>query len=159
MLRAFNIDELSLDKEDPFGEILARVGWAICSTYHATLQATPGQLVFGRDMLLDIKHTANWHNIHHRRQVRMDKNNINENLKRLSCNYKGGDKILILKTYLQKQRKLAQPYEGPYTIVEIFTNGTVKYEKKLASGKKTTIINIRRIKPHFSHSNQECLNN
>ena len=136
MLRAFNIDELSLDKEDPFGEILARVGWAIRSTYHTTLQATPGQLVFGRDMLLDIKHTANWHNTHHRRQVRMDKNNINENLKRLSYNYKVGDKILILKTYLQKQRKLAQPYEGPYTIVEIFTNGTVKYEKKLASAKK-----------------------
>ena len=58
MLRAFNIDELSLDKEDPFGEILARVGWAIRSTYHTTLQASPGQLVFGRDMLLDIKHTA-----------------------------------------------------------------------------------------------------
>ena len=60
----------------------------------------------------------------------MDKNNINENLKRLSYNYKVGDKILILKTYLQKQRKLAPPYEGPYTIVEIFTSGTVKYEKK-----------------------------
>jgi hypothetical protein len=33
---------------------------AIRSTYHTTLQATPCQLVFGRDMIHNIAFRANW---------------------------------------------------------------------------------------------------
>jgi hypothetical protein len=33
---------------------------AIRSTYHTTLQATPCQLVFGRDMIYNIAFRANW---------------------------------------------------------------------------------------------------
>jgi hypothetical protein len=36
---------------------------AIGSTYHTTLQATPCQLVFGRDMIHNIAFRANWNQI------------------------------------------------------------------------------------------------
>ena len=58
MIHYFDLDKLSLHPKDPFGDILACIGWAIRSIYHTTLQATPGQLVFGRDMLFDIEFTT-----------------------------------------------------------------------------------------------------
>jgi hypothetical protein len=33
------------------------------STFHTTLQASPGQLVFGRDMIHDVRFQANWDRI------------------------------------------------------------------------------------------------
>eukprot|EP00957_Ditylum_brightwellii_P018110 1363901-Ditylum_brightwellii.AAC.1 len=32
----------SFTKDDPWGEVLASTAWAICSTYHTKLGATPG---------------------------------------------------------------------------------------------------------------------
>jgi hypothetical protein len=32
--------------------------WAICSTYHTVLKASPGVAIFGRDMLFDIPFIA-----------------------------------------------------------------------------------------------------
>ena len=58
MLRCFDIDNLELDKNDPFGDIIFHISWAVCSTYNTTLQATLGQLIFNRDMLFDIDFTA-----------------------------------------------------------------------------------------------------
>ena len=40
--------------------ILSATAFAVQSTFHTTLQQTPGQLVFGRDMIFNIKHKANW---------------------------------------------------------------------------------------------------
>jgi len=34
--------------------------WAICSTYHTVLKASPGAAIFGRDMLFDIPFVADW---------------------------------------------------------------------------------------------------
>ena len=45
---------------DPWSELLASVAWAICSNHHTVLQTTPNQLVFGRDMLLNLKFVDNW---------------------------------------------------------------------------------------------------
>ena len=37
--------------------------WAIRSTYHTVLKASPGAAVFGRDMLFDIPLIADWKQI------------------------------------------------------------------------------------------------
>ena len=42
-----------LDEDDPWEVILAVTDFLVQSMYHATEQATPGQLVFGRDMILN----------------------------------------------------------------------------------------------------------
>ena len=60
MLRTKNLEQYNFDDVDPWGELLASVAWAIRSTHHTTLQASPAQLVFGRDMLLDMKFIADW---------------------------------------------------------------------------------------------------
>jgi len=37
--------------------------WAIRSTYHTVLKASPGAAIFGRDMLFDIPFVADWNKI------------------------------------------------------------------------------------------------
>jgi hypothetical protein len=38
---------------------LDNVAWAICSTYHTVLRASPGMAIFGGNMLFDIPYIAN----------------------------------------------------------------------------------------------------
>eukprot|EP00957_Ditylum_brightwellii_P077133 5862158-Ditylum_brightwellii.AAC.1 len=38
----------------------ASTAWEIHSTYHTTLGATLGKLIYGRDMIHYIKHVADW---------------------------------------------------------------------------------------------------
>jgi hypothetical protein len=47
-LRTFELEHKELDTNDPWGPFLSAAAWAIRSTVHTTLDATPGQLVFGR---------------------------------------------------------------------------------------------------------------
>ena len=46
MLCTKNLQSYDFDDIDPWGELLASVAWAIHSTHHTTLQASPAQLVF-----------------------------------------------------------------------------------------------------------------
>jgi hypothetical protein len=57
-----------MDEKDPWGPFLVSAAYAIRSTFHTTLKATPGQLVFGRDMVLLIKFMADWGKIERQRQ-------------------------------------------------------------------------------------------
>ena len=59
-LRTFELEEQELNERDPWGPFLAAAAFAIRSTLHTTLKASPAQLVFQRDMLLPIQFTANW---------------------------------------------------------------------------------------------------
>ena len=52
ILRTFEFQDNYLDEENPWKGILSATTFAVRSTYHMTLQKTPGQLVFGRDMIL-----------------------------------------------------------------------------------------------------------
>jgi transposase InsO family protein len=101
IIRTFELQDKYLDEEDPWAGILSAAAFALRSTYHTTLQASPGQLVFGRDMMLNKKHKAN---------------------------------------------KMEQPYEGPYKILQVNTNGTVR----LKMGPVLDTVNIRRLQPYKS---------
>ncbi len=54
-LRPFELKNKELNANEPWGPFLNAAAWAIQSTIHTTLDATPGQLVFGQDMLLPIQ--------------------------------------------------------------------------------------------------------
>ena len=71
---------------------------AIRCTYHMTLKATPGQLVFGRDMILPIKFDADWALIQKQKKDSINNSNNKENKKRIKHEYKIGDKVLLQKT-------------------------------------------------------------
>jgi len=49
--------------------------FATPATYHTTTQATPSQLVFGRDAILNVKFDANWKLIRECKQRAINKNN------------------------------------------------------------------------------------
>jgi hypothetical protein len=51
-LRTSEMDGNNLDETYPWGYFLDAAAYAIHSTYHTTLKATPYQFTFGRDMIL-----------------------------------------------------------------------------------------------------------
>jgi hypothetical protein len=94
-LRTAEIDGMEMDEKDPWGPFLSSAAYAIHSTFHTTLKATPGQLVFGRDTVLPIKFMADWGAIEQQLQKEMGRNNRRENASIISHDYKVGDKILL----------------------------------------------------------------
>jgi hypothetical protein len=95
MIRTFELEDNYLDEDDPWKGILSAAAFAVRSTFHTTLQSSPGQLVFGRDMIFNIQHTANWEYIKQRKQHLIHKNNKRENAGRIEHTYKVGDKVLL----------------------------------------------------------------
>ena len=143
LVRTFELENNYLDEEDPWKGILAAAAFAVRSTYHTTLQKTPGQLVYGRDMILNVKHLANWEYIRQRKQHLINKNNNRENEKRIPHVYKRGDKVLLRRG---TENKYETPYSGPHTIEEVSNNnGTVR----MKVGHVTDTYNIRRIHPYY----------
>ena len=53
-------DSVTPDDVDVF---LDNAAWAICSTYHTVLKASPDAAIFGRDLLFDIPFVADWRKI------------------------------------------------------------------------------------------------
>ena len=95
MVRTFELEKFYLDEDDPWKGILSATAFAVRATIHTTLQKTQTQLIFGRDMILNVNHVANWEHIKQRKQRLIEKNNKQENAKRLPHSYKEGDKVLL----------------------------------------------------------------
>jgi hypothetical protein len=145
-------DDPYVDEDDPWGGILAAAAFALRSTFHTTLQATPGQLVFGRDMILNVQHQIDWTAIKRRKQELIRKNNRIENAKRIPYQYRVGDQVMMED---HRANKYETPYKGPYRITKVNTNGTVR----LMMGAVTDTVNIRRIHPYRTSSSirgSEC---
>ena len=68
MIRTFCMHETEIDENDPWSGVLSATMFATRATLHTTIQATPSQLVFGRDAIMNIKHEANWKFIRERKQ-------------------------------------------------------------------------------------------
>jgi hypothetical protein len=60
---------------DDVNVFLDNVAWAIRSTYHTVLKASPGAAIFGQDMLFDILLVADWRKIGERRQSLSNRGN------------------------------------------------------------------------------------
>ena len=146
-LRTFQLESANLTENDPWTPYLASVAWAVRSTYHTILNATPGQLVFGRDMVLPIQFQADWARIKLRKQETINKSNAQENARRISHDYQVGEKVLLEKPGIIQ--KMSQPRQGPYEITKVHTNGTVRIRR----GHVTERVNIRRLTPYFERSN------
>jgi transposase InsO family protein len=140
-LRTFELEKRELDKKDPWTPFLQAACFAVRSTYHTTLGATPAQLVFGRDMMLPIKFKANWTAIQQRRLQEVQRNNKSENMKRIPHNYEVGDRVS--KTRPGIQPKLSSKRDGPYDVIAVYDNGTIR----IRCGPTEELINIRRVTP------------
>ena len=79
LVHTSDLNNNCLDADDPQSGILAATVSAVRSTYHTTLQATPAQLMFGHDTILNNPFFTDWEAIRIPKQKLIDKNNKNEN--------------------------------------------------------------------------------
>lgn len=149
MVRTQELKKLVFDAFEPWNQILAQTAFAIRSSYHRILEASPAQLVYQRDMILNIAYYADWATITAQKQRQINKDNAQENKKRVAHDYKVGEKVLIKPDGVQ--RKYEWQYEGPYEITEVHTNGTVIIQRNAF----TERINIRRLVPFIEEKIQD----
>ncbi len=127
--------------------ILSALGFAMRATVHTTNRATPSQLVFGRDAMLNVNFEANWQYIKDRKQKLILQNNKRENTKRIPHEYQVGDQVMVLQEPNRKHG--ADRYKGPYSINHVYDNGTVKLTQNTpAGGVVFQTWNVRQITPY-----------
>jgi hypothetical protein len=106
---------------------------------HTTLGSSPGNLVFNRDMFLNIPLIADWHAITLRRELLINKNLIQEKQKRRQYDYLP-QQCIIKKRW--KPHKLDEQTSGPYRVLQTHVNSTVTIELRPGVSER---LNIRRI--------------
>src|SRR5688572_5235681 len=143
IIRTFDLEANYLDNDNPWRGILAATAFAVRSTYHTTLRKTPGQLVFGCDMIFNIQHVASWEYIRQNKQRLIYKNNKAENAQCTAYLYKEGNLVLLLR---RTENKYETPYKGPFCILKVYDNGTVR----LKTGAVEDTVNIRCLMPYTS---------
>ncbi len=82
MLRTAELDMAESVNASDIDIFLADAAWAICSTHHTVLKASPGAAIFGQDMLFDIPFIADWKKIGEHRQRLTDLNTAREKQRR-----------------------------------------------------------------------------
>jgi hypothetical protein len=96
MLRTAELDMADSVTPNDVDVFLDNSAWAIRSTYHTVLKASPGVAIFGQEMLFNIPFVADWHKIGERRQSLTDCGNQQKNAKRIDYDYKVGNKVLVI---------------------------------------------------------------
>ena len=99
------------------------------------------QLIVGRETILPIEYQPDWNRIQNNKRKRIELNNARENKSRIPHEYEVGDMTLTSRNKKSKQGEREK--DGPYPIVQVNNNGTVRYDK----GTYSDIINIRKCEP------------
>ncbi len=142
MLCTAKLDMAELVNASDIDIFLSDATWALCSTHHTVLKASPGAAISGQDMLFDILFIADWKKIGEHRQKLTDLNTAHENKGRINYDYKVGQKILIPnKGILRKAQSIWQ--KDPWTITTVHTNRMITILRRNEEER----LNIRRLKP------------
>jgi hypothetical protein len=142
MLRTSELDMAKTISPDDVNVFFDNAAWAICSTCHTVLQASPGAAIFGRAMLFNIPFIANWNKIGDYRQRQTNLNMARKNSKQVDYEYKIGNEVLLTQEGIL--RKAESPYsKEPWTITTIHTNGTIRIQCRTQLER----LNIRRVTP------------
>ncbi|KAJ0408806.1 hypothetical protein P43SY_000702 [Pythium insidiosum] len=97
--------------------------FAVRASYHGILNASPGQIVFGQDMISRQLYDANWSYMSKRRFEAILADNDRENDKRIAHIYRPGDNVMLRvpKQFRSKTNAIAN---GPFAITVVHDNGT-----------------------------------
>jgi hypothetical protein len=98
---------------------LDNLAWAVFSTYHMVLKASPGAAIFRPDMLFDITFVADWHKIGKQRQSLTIYGNQRVNAKHIDYDYKVRDKVLLMNEGIISKAESAYGKE-PYGLSQHF---------------------------------------
>ncbi len=142
MLRTAELDMVDSVTSNDVDVFLNNTAWAIRSTYHTVLRASPGAAIFGWNMLFDIPFMADWCKVGEQRQSLTNCGNQQENAKWIDYDYKVREKVLVINEGIL--RKAESPYgKEPWTITTAHTNRTIRIQ----CGTKKKRLSIRRVEP------------
>ena len=145
IIHTFQSDKTELEKENPWEGILSAVIFAMQSTVHTTLGATPMQLVFSQDAVLKNLHKVNWKLIKKCKQELDCKNNTCKNEKRRSSHVQiRGFSTSLKWAKIQNTVKMCIKVHGPLRKLIIMEPLTLK------KGIFSNIINIQNIHPYVT---------
>ena len=113
-----------------------------CAVNH-TMQNSPGEIVYQRDMFVDVPVLANLEAIRQRRQLIIDQNVRRQNRKRYDHHYRVGDYVMITK---YDPKKGDERLHGSYPIIETKTRPFSKIEPLLyyVVRNKVTVTQLHR---------------
>ena len=150
LVRTFNIQQTYVDENEPWTGILDAAAFAIFSTTNRQKNYSLGQLIFGPDMILLIKHRVDWELIRQIKHTQTNRDNARDNKNRFDYDYNVRDKVMLA---YHTAYKYETPYKGTFVITRCFTNGTVN----LKYGATEIRHNICCIKPYKSDTKVEDL--
>jgi hypothetical protein len=136
----------------PVNVVLQNVAYGLRPTNRTSLSASPCQLAFGRDMVINAIYLANWKALSERQTAQIRKNNIKENKNRISQEYLAVESVYLRKSNIEQ--KLV-PLQGTFPITAVHPNGTVTIQRSPTVSER---INIRQHHSESTHSNEgsEC---
>ena len=144
MMRPAKLDIANSVEPSNVADFVTNAAWAIYSTYHTVLKASPGAAIFGWDMLFDIPFLADWNNIGEYMQHQTNRNTERENKAQIDWDSKVGRRVLIHKD--GKLHKDETKYQkDAWTITEVHSNGTIRIQHR----HKSEWLNIWRVIPFF----------
>ena len=95
LVPTFNVQQTYVDKNDPWTSMLDAAAFVILSTTSRIKGYSPGQLIFGRDMILPIKHRVDWELICQQKQMQINRHKARDNKHIVYYDYKVGDKVML----------------------------------------------------------------
>ena len=122
-------------------DALATTVYATRAAVSTALGTSPGNLVFHRDMFIDLPLHADLVTIRDKRQQLIDENLRRQNAKRKEFRYEVGQEVLIKNV---NPSKLEPRAHGPYVIQRVYQNGTIEVSRNANVLER---INIRRVVP------------
>jgi len=143
------------DRRDPdsllgFKGVLAACRKAMNSAVHTAACATPTQLAFGCDAMLNATFQADWQFIREQKQRLVIQNNKRENAKQKPHAHNVGDVVVVKAGKGPKHG--SNPCLDPMMITQVHDNGTVKLVKVADNndGAVSQTWNIRNIEPRMT---------
>ena len=100
------------DYIETWWETLVSEAWEIRASYHHTLGSTPGQDVFGRDILLNLTSMIDWCVVTARKQRQVNIDNVRKYSRQVRHGYAIGDIVYVENTgiYLKLDYDKKVPY-------------------------------------------------
>ena len=141
-MRTRNIDN-NQDAKDVINYALAALQHATRCAVNHTMKNSPGEIVFRRDMFIDVPVLVDLETIQQRRQALIDQNLMRINQKRYDYHYQVNDYVMVKK---YDPKKGEERVHGPYQITECRTNGTVQIQRENPMIQET--FNIRKLVPY-----------
>jgi hypothetical protein len=129
MLCTSELNMAKLVKASDIDVFLSDAAWAVCSTYHTVLKASPGAAIFGQDMLFDILFIADWQKVGEHRQQLTDLNNARENKGRIDYDYKVGQKGLVRKEGILRKSESIW-HRRPWLITSVIQMEQSRFNKE-----------------------------